>query len=164
MQSSSQPGRKSRRWLYASALTFVACLAISLSPRVTAVQARGTGSASCFGSLQATPNPVRIGHYLQLRGAGFTCKSAKGRPLKIAAVFLYQPNKAFFIYSVHIRTDGTYSARVFIPRQLIAAASIYSGHQKRVNTRPGTYYLGIRVASVALPLVSQALATIHVDA
>jgi hypothetical protein len=125
-------------------------------------RAQAAKGGLCTGTLRATPAVVHVHGLLTLRGAGFTCKTPSGHLFPSAALILYRPSLGFAIYTVHVAAGGTYLLRVRVPAKLIAAASLNGGQERTLPTRPGTYYLTLRLFDVALPPPAEALAHVAI--
>lgn len=150
--------RRSPRRLSLIVLLFFAGLPGGLG----AAAARTNAAGACWGPVRAVPASVLIGGQVTLSGGRFHCTSPMGGLLPQAAFILYRPGVGFHVYTVHVGPHGAYRRTVTIPVHLRSVDAINGGPGHRVATRPGTYYLAVRLFDVALPPVSQAAARITV--
>jgi hypothetical protein len=128
-----------------------------LSLRAEAEPAR----ALCVGRLHVSPATVRIGGAFTVRGTGFTCRTPN-RLLFHAAVILYQPGLGFAIFTAAVDPSGRYAIAAHMPRMVTAEDVLQGRPYRHVPTRPGTYYLTVRLSDVYLPPPADALAQIRV--
>jgi hypothetical protein len=132
---------------------------------VPAHAAPGTvGTNSCWGPMKVQPKTVPIGTRFSIAGRDFDCKSPNGKLLPSAAVIFYQPKIGFYLIQIKVEPNGSYKRSIAVPRKLRAMSTLLKGGNRRVATKPGTYYLVVRLFDVSIVPPSQADAHIKVIA
>src|SRR5947209_16467461 len=122
-------------------------LLISLAIPVHAgrVDARSPRAARCWGALQVTPMQVSIGGSFAVQGSRFTCTAPNDKLFPTAALIFYRPALGFAIFTLRVQANGTYGRSIRVPARLRAVSALSGGPDRNVSTRPGTYYLAIRL-------------------
>lgn len=124
--------------------------------------ARPGDKASCFGTMRVSPATVHMGSLLQISGAHFTCRTPKNKLFPQATIFLYRPKVGFAAWNVHVQGNGTYSKQIHVPPKISPVSAATSGSKQKVATKPGMYYLSLRLVDLAMPTAAQAFAHVTI--
>lgn len=117
---------------------------------------------ACWGQVRVAPASIGVGETLTISGMHFRCTSPQGGMLPAATIFLYRPGLGFHGFTVHVQKNGTYTRQVTIPAHLRAVSAINGGPNRSVVTRPGRYYLAVRLFDVSLPAPARADAQVRI--
>lgn len=139
----------------------VGMLVISAIAAPSEPVAGAPGRALCVGHVHTVPSHVKIGGAFTIFGDHFTCKTPNNL-LYHAAVILYRPHIGFTIFTAAVNQNGSYQVHTHMPKVLSSEAVLSGGKDVTVTTRPGTYYLTVRLSDVYLPPPTQSSAHLTV--
>jgi hypothetical protein len=131
-------------------------LALLAQPFSGLARAQEAAVGACMGKVKVSPNPVHVGAWFTVTGAHFSCKDMANVVYPVVSVIIFQPKLGFVIYTPHVR-HGAYTVHVHFPAKLTNVGAINGQPSKSVATRPGQYYVDIRLSDVSVdPSAAQA--------
>jgi hypothetical protein len=143
------------RWALRVAGLLIPALALIPQP-LGAVHAQEAAVGACMGKVKVSPNPVHVGDWFTVTGSGFSCKDMADKVYPVVSVIIFQPKRGFAIYTPHV-SHGGYKVHVHFPAKLTNVGAINGKPSKSVATRPGQYYVDIRLSDVSVdPSAAQA--------
>jgi len=134
----------------------------SVAPGQIWARANASSTVSnCLGSVHVVPGAVHIGAFLTISGQRFSCRTPIGTLFPVAAVIIYQQRLGFLVVNAHIKAVsakaavGSWMLKLRMPATLTAANAISGGPLVKVATKPGMYYVSLRLSDLAMPPPSE---------